>query len=159
MAASTDLDVAKAQAIATDVTVGVGQRLSDAIRCGLEATGEDPVATWGDGGVLLQELVDWRDEGYGATPESVAMTVMFLVDSAAADPVYPDAGVCLDATALDAIGAALRDVIAPYMKSVYGSLGDPLRVPWGHVNYAVVGGVERGCLAPWAQAAASRRSS
>ncbi|MCC7539451.1 MAG: penicillin acylase family protein [Deltaproteobacteria bacterium] len=142
---STALDAAGVQSIATDVGVAAGRRLVEAIRCGLAITGADPVATWGDGGRLLEILIAWSALDYGAVPESEAMTVMYLLDATRLVDEYPSDGECWPMTTIDRLAVALRDALAPAMRRLYGaSHDDPLHVPWGWLNRVVVGGVERG---------------
>jgi hypothetical protein len=142
---SDPLDAAGVQEIATDVQVLAALHWIEAIRCGLAASGTDPVSTWGDGGTLMQLLLDWSDTGYRALPDSEAMTVMFLADAQIESLVYPALGTCYSAEQLEAVGVALRDIVAPSMRRYYSSShADPLHVPWGHLNYEVVGGIEYG---------------
>lgn len=142
---SGPLDAAGVIEMAADVVVAHGRDLGEAIRCGLAASGQDPVTSWSDGGRLMVQLTDWAAIDYRALPESEAMTVMYLIDGSSSMPRYPAPGECLSAEALDRLGVALRDAVAPAMRRLYGaSHDDPLRVPWGHLNYVVVGGVEYG---------------
>jgi hypothetical protein len=132
---ATGLDGAALQAIAMDVRVPFAPELADAARCGIAAESLDVVATYGDGGELLQILADW--DGL-ATPDSEGATVAAALESAAPTLVYPAAGSCLTRAQLDSLGSFLRDTVAPSMRSQYASL----HVPWGHVNFTIVGGAE-----------------
>jgi len=141
----TDLDLDALAELATDLRVPFWPELVEAIDCGLDALGLDPVQTWGDGGRMLVDLLAWRDEGYLATPESVGATLAALVEAAFPTLGYPAAGACLTREQLDAFaGAALRDSLAPYLRTTYPDRPDPLRIPWGYLNFARVAGREVG---------------
>jgi len=142
---ATALGIEDVIRIATDVEVTHARDLAEAAACGIASEGVDPVATWGDGGRLLEALIAWGDEGYAATPESTAATIMYLLE-VRASPSHPASGSCLDRAALDVLaGTALADVAA-YMRETYAARfsADPLSVPWGHVNFVAIGGREIG---------------
>lgn len=142
---ASGLDLDAVATLATDVRVPHAPELVEAARCGVTTLGVDPVTEWGDGGALLEVLFAWGDAGYLATPDAVGATVAALLESIAPTLVYPDPGACLDRGQLDALaGVALRDNLAPHMRSTYADQPDPLRVPWGHLNYVLLGGREVG---------------
>lgn len=143
---ATDLDAEDVIAVSTDVRAPLVPGLVEATRCGIDTLGLDPVAEWGDGGRMVETLLAWRDTDYAVTPDSEAATIAALLEAAAPTLVYPEAGDCLTREQLDTLaGAAFRDVLAPYLRDTYGDdLADPLRVPWGYINYVVVGGREVG---------------
>jgi hypothetical protein len=75
----------------------------------------------------------------------VGATLAALVEAAFPTLGYPAAGACLTREQLDAFaGSALRDSLAPYLRATYPDLPDPLRIPWGHLNFVRVAGREVG---------------
>jgi acyl-homoserine lactone acylase PvdQ len=142
--AAGGVDAARAMAIATDLEVPFARRGIEALRRGLAAEGiTDPAARWGaDVGALLELLLDWRDvNDYRATADSAAMTAMFHVDRIA-EPDYPAEGATLPLAVIEGLAAAATTAAAD-MRARYGAaFADPLRVPWGYVHRATVGGRE-----------------
>ncbi len=132
--------------IMTDVRAPFVPDLVEAAQCGIVMLGLDPVALWGDGGRLLQTLIRWGDTGFAVTPDSEAATIAAILEAGVPGLVYPPPGACFTRAQLDVLGATvLRDAIAPYMRMRYGAtVADPLRIPWGYLNYVVVGGREIG---------------
>ncbi len=143
---AVDLDRGGVVRVMTDLRVPLVPELARAAACGVDALGVDPVVEWGDGGRLLETLIAWEDTGYEATPDSEAATIAALLETAVPTLAYPTAGSCLSRAQLDTLaGTVFRDAIAPFMRATYGAqVADPLRVPWGHLNYVVVGGREVG---------------
>jgi len=141
---SEGIDAAEAMAISTNIWVPRGRNGIEALRRGLDAESiDDPIATFGaDAGELMNILLAWNDfNGYLATTDSEAMTVLFLYDHFAEPASYPGPDDTLSLASINAFATALTD-LAGRMQTAYADLADPLHVPWGYVNHAVVGGVD-----------------
>ena len=138
------IDASQAMAIATDIKVPRAGNAIEALRHGIAAAGiDDPAARWGaDVGELIEILLAWRDfNGYQATIDSEAMTILYLYDKIASVVwIPPDQTFPIDA--LDQIAGVLAQVAAAMRQAYSRVFPNPLRVPWGYVHHAVVGGRE-----------------
>lgn len=136
------MDVTKAQGLMMDVKVPRAENVVEALRRGLVARGSAvPVTLYSaDVNALLNLLLGWRDaNGYRATTDSEAMTVLFLLVELFAPMAYPAPGATFTPAEIDGIATALADV-ARYMRTKYAAaFADPLRVRWGYLNQVQLG--------------------